>query len=166
MKTTLTVTVNGAPETFEVPTNLSLLHFLRDTMNLTGAKEGCNEGECGSCIVLLDGKAVNSCLTLAVEANGREVRTIEGLGSHAGLHPLQKAFLTHTAVQCGFCTPGMIMTAVALLGEKPDPTEDDIRYALAGNLCRCTGYRQIIDAVRDAAATLRHEARVPEEVSA
>lgn len=166
MLTKLSVTVNGVPETFEVPTNLSLLHFLRDTMNLTGAKEGCNEGECGSCIVLVDGKAVNSCLTLAVETNGRQVTTIEGIGHHSDLHPLQKAFLAHTAVQCGFCTPGMIMTAVALLADNPDPSESDIRYALAGNLCRCTGYRQIIDAVKDAAATLRHEAKVPEEVSA
>jgi carbon-monoxide dehydrogenase small subunit len=166
MKKEVSVKVNGVLETVEVAVNQSLLHFLRDTLNLTGAKEGCNEGECGSCIVLLDGKAINSCLTLAVEANGREVTTIEGIGSYPKLHPLQQAFLKHTAVQCGFCTPGMIMTAVALLEQNPTPDENDVRYALSGNLCRCTGYRQIIDAVLEAASTLRHEAQVPEEVPA
>ncbi len=165
MLKTISVAINGVLETAEVPPNLSLLHFLRENLNLTGAKEGCNEGECGSCIVLLEGKPVNSCLTLAVEADGLNVTTIEGLGSYPKLHPLQSAFLAHTAVQCGFCTPGMIMTAAGLLNENPDPSEDEIRKALSGNLCRCTGYRQIIDAVLDAAATLRQKTAVPEEVT-
>ena len=126
-----------------------------DTLNLTGAKEGCNEGECGACLVLFDGKAVNSCLMLAVEADGHEVTTSEGLGKAGQLHPLQQAFLDHQAVQCGFCTPGMIVAAAGLLADNPDPSEAEVRTALAGNLCRCTGYRQIIDAVKDAAAVMR-----------
>ena len=160
MKKTITLEVNGVPETMEVEVGTTLLRFLRDGLDLTGAKEGCNEGECGSCMVLLDGRPVNSCLVLAVEANGRRVTTIEGLSKDDVLHPLQKAFLSHAAIQCGFCTPGMIVSAVALLREKPDPSEDDVRKALAGNLCRCTGYRQIVDAVHDAAAEMRAEAAV------
>ena len=155
MKKTITLEVNGVPETMEVEVGTTLLRLLRDGLDLTGAKEGCNEGECGSCMVLLDGRPVNSCLVLAVEAHGRRVTTIEGLGKDDVLHPLQKAFLSHAAIQCGFCTPGMIVSAAALLREKPDPSEDDVRKALAGNLCRCTGYRQIVDAVRDAAAEMR-----------
>jgi carbon-monoxide dehydrogenase small subunit len=155
MSHTITVRVNGLPETHAVADNQTLLSFLRDTLDLTGAKEGCNEGECGACVVLVDGKAVNSCLMLAVEADGREVTTIEGLAPRGELHPLQSALLRHSAVQCGFCTPGMILTAVALLREKPAPTEAEIRTALAGNLCRCTGYRQIIDAVHEAALEVR-----------
>jgi carbon-monoxide dehydrogenase small subunit len=154
MKKSITLEVNGVNETQEVEVGTTLLRFLRDGLDLTGTKEGCNEGECGSCMVLLDGRPVNSCLVLAVEVDGRRVTTIEGL-SAGSLHPLQKAFLTHAAVQCGFCTPGMIVSAAALLRENPDPTEDDVRKALAGNLCRCTGYRQIVDAVRDAAAGMR-----------
>jgi len=150
MKKTITLEVNGVSETVEVEVGQTLLRFLRDGLDLTGTKEGCNEGECGSCMVLLDGRPVNSCLVLAVEADGAKVTTIEGLSS-GGLHPLQKAFLSHAAVQCGFCTPGMIVSAAALLREKPDPTEDDVRKALAGNLCRCTGYVNIIKAVRAAA---------------
>jgi carbon-monoxide dehydrogenase small subunit len=155
MRTAITVRVNGTVETHEVEPNQTLLEFLRDTLDLTGAKEGCNEGECGACMVLLDGRAVNSCLVLAVEANGAEVTTIEGLADGPRLHPLQRAFLAHSAVQCGFCTPGMIITAVAMLNENPDPTEADVRHALSGNLCRCTGYRQIIDAVLEAATAMR-----------
>jgi carbon-monoxide dehydrogenase small subunit len=154
MKKSITLEVNGVNETQEVEVGTTLLRFLRDGLDLTGTKEGCNEGECGSCMVLLDGRPVNSCLVLAVEVDGRRVTTIEGL-SAGSLHPLQKAFLTHAAIQCGFCTPGMIVSAAALLREKPDPSEDDVRKALAGNLCRCTGYRQIVDAVRDAAAGMR-----------
>lgn len=155
MKKTITLEVNGVSETAEVEVATTLLRFLRDGLDLTGTKEGCNEGECGSCMVLLDGRPVNSCLVLAVEADGRAVRTVEGLSKEGTLHPLQKAFLSHAAIQCGFCTPGMIVSAAALLRETPDPTEDDVRKALAGNLCRCTGYRQIVDAVRDAAAEMR-----------
>jgi carbon-monoxide dehydrogenase small subunit len=157
MRATITLRVNGRSETHEVLPQQTLLAFLRDTLDLTGTKEGCNEGECGACVVLLDGRAVNSCLVLAVEADGHEVTTIEGLASASGLHPLQQAFLRHSAVQCGFCTPGMIVTALGLLRATPDPTEDDVREALSGNLCRCTGYRQIIDAVLEAAATMRGE---------
>jgi carbon-monoxide dehydrogenase small subunit len=151
----ITVRVNGVAETHEVADHQTLLSFLRDTLDLTGAKEGCNEGECGACIVLVDWKAVNSCLMLAVEADGREVTTIEGLARPGGLHPLQAALLNHSAVQCGFCTPGMILTAAALLHENPSPAEAEIRSALAGNLCRCTGYRQIIDAVIEASVAVR-----------
>jgi aerobic-type carbon monoxide dehydrogenase small subunit (CoxS/CutS family) len=155
MRHEITVRVNGVVETHTVPDTQTLLGFLRDTLDLTGAKEGCNEGECGACIVLVDGRAVNSCLMLAVEADGHEITTIEGLGRPDRLHPLQAALLRHSAVQCGFCTPGMVLSAVALLREKPSPTEADIRSALAGNLCRCTGYRQIVDAVTEAAVELR-----------
>lgn len=154
MKKTIALEVNGVRETAEVEVGTTLLRFLRDGLDLTGTKEGCNEGECGSCMVLLDGRPVNSCLVLAVEADGAKVTTVEGL-SAGSLHPLQKAFLTHAAVQCGFCTPGMIVSAAALLRENPDPGEDDVKRALAGNLCRCTGYRQIVDAVREAAAAMR-----------
>jgi carbon-monoxide dehydrogenase small subunit len=160
MKKTITLEVNGVPETADVEVGTTLLRFLRDGLDLTGTKEGCNEGECGSCMVLLDGRPVNSCLVLAVEADGRSVTTVEGLSKDDVLHPLQKAFLSHAAIQCGFCTPGMIVSAAALLREKPDPSEDDVRKALAGNLCRCTGYRQIVDAVHSAAAEMRAAAAV------
>ena len=155
MKKTITLEVNGVAETAEVEVGQTLLRFLRDGLDLTGTKEGCNEGECGSCMVLLDGRPVNSCLVLAVEADGRSVTTVEGLSKEGLLHPLQKAFLSQSAVQCGFCTPGMVVSAAALLREVPDPTEDDVKKALAGNLCRCTGYKQIVDAVREAAAAMR-----------
>jgi len=151
----ITVRVNHIAETHEVQTNRTLLEFLRDDLNLTGTKEGCNEGECGACMVLLDGRAVNSCMVLAVEADGRDVTTIEGLADGGDLHPLQRAFLAHSAVQCGYCTPGTIVTAFALLKENPNPSERDVRAALSGCMCRCTGYRQIVDAVLDAAAALR-----------
>jgi aerobic carbon-monoxide dehydrogenase small subunit len=160
--TTITVRVNGIDETREVGHNLTLLEFLRDDLNLTGAKEACNEGECGACMVLVGRRAVNSCLVLAVETDGCEVTTIEGVSDGPNLHPLQRAFLAHSAVQCGFCTPGMIITAYALLQENPDPTEADVRRALSGCMCRCTGYRQIIDAVLDAAAAVRATAHVRE----
>ena len=162
MKKTITLEVNGVAETAEVEVGTTLLRFLRDGLDLTGTKEGCNEGECGSCMVLLDGRAVNSCLVLAVECEGRAVTTVEGLSKEGVLHPLQKAFLASAAIQCGFCTPGMVVSAAALLRETPDPTEDDVKRALAGNLCRCTGYKQIVDAVRAAAAEMREAARAPE----
>ncbi len=161
MNQRISLRVNGHEESHEVPANQTLLQFLRETLDLTGAKEGCNEGECGACLVLLDGRAVNACLTLAVEADGREVTTIEGLGHAGNLHPLQAAFLRHAAAQCGFCTPGMIIAALGLLRDNPDPSEEDVRWAMSGNLCRCTGYRQIIDAVLEAAAAMRGE-QVPE----
>ena len=157
MRRRITVRVNGNIETHEIDANRTLLDFLRDDLNLTGPKEGCNEGECGACMVLMGWRAVNACLVLAAEADGAEVTTIEGLADGRHLHPLQRAFLAHGAVQCGFCTPGMIITACALLHENPSPTEGDVRGALSGSLCRCTGYRQIIDAVLDAAAEIRGE---------
>jgi len=162
----ISLEVNGVQENQEVEVGTTLLRYLRDTLDLTGTKEGCNEGECGSCVVLLDGRPVNSCLVLAVEADGAKVTTIEGLSPDGVLHPIQKAFLAHTSIQCGFCTPGMVVTAAALLKECPDPSEDEIRKALAGNLCRCTGYRQIVDAIRDAAAAMRTKEAVREKVSA
>jgi len=163
MRKLITVRVNGIAETHMVEANRTLLDFLREDLNLTGAKEGCNEGECGACMVLVGGRAVNACLMLAVEADGAAVITIEGIGDAARLHPLQRAFLDRSAVQCGYCTPGMIITACGLLNENPDPTEADVREAMSGSLCRCTGYRQIIDAVLDAAAVMRGE-RPPAEV--
>ena len=162
MRTIITVRVNGLSETQEIESNRTLLEFLRDDLNLTGTKEGCNEGECGACMVLLNGRAVNACLVLAVEANRAEVTTIEGISGTADLHPLQRAFLAHSAVQCGYCTPGMIITAFGLLKDNPRPTEADVRQALSGSLCRCTGYRQIIDAVLEAADAMRAEKAVQE----
>ena len=137
--------------------NETLLEFLRSRIALTGTKEGCNTGDCGACTVILDGKAVNSCLVLAVESDGCTVTTIEGLSAGGELHPLQRSFVDNGAVQCGFCTPGMILSAKALLDENPNPTEEDIRFGLAGNLCRCTGYVNIIKAVGAAAKSTRGE---------
>jgi carbon-monoxide dehydrogenase small subunit len=144
-------TVNGETVHLSVSPDTSLVDALRDDLELTGTKQGCGEGECGACSVLLNGKVVNSCLVLAVECAGAEVLTIEGLGRMGKLHPLQDAFVQNGAVQCGFCTPGMVMAAYALLQENPSPSEADVRRALEGNLCRCTGYRKIIDAVMAAA---------------
>ncbi len=148
--------VNGDEVTVAVEPHWTLLRVLREELELTGAKEGCGAGECGACTVIVDGRAVNACLYPALEADGREVVTIEGLsGPDGGLHPLQKAFVEKGAVQCGFCTPGMVLSAKALLDRVPEPTEDDIRTALAGNLCRCTGYVQIIEAVKAAAEEMK-----------
>ncbi|MBC7347650.1 MAG: (2Fe-2S)-binding protein [Clostridia bacterium] len=147
----LVATVNGKPVDLFVPPNRRLLDVLRDDLGLTGTKEGCGEGECGACTVLLDGRPVNACLVLAGEASGHEITTIEGLSQNGRLHPLQEAFLEAGAVQCGFCTPGMILAAKALLDVNPDPDTEAIRTALSGNLCRCTGYVKIIAAVRLAA---------------
>lgn len=147
----IVVTVNGEREHLDVPSNMTLLQMLRDKLALTGTKNGCEAGECGACTVLLDGQPVNSCMMLAVEANGREILTVEGLAAEDELSPLQQAFVEHNAVQCGFCTPGMLMTATALLQRNPHPTEDQIKDALVGNLCRCTGYVRIIQAVQAAA---------------
>ncbi|MGC9334073.1 MAG: (2Fe-2S)-binding protein [Anaerolineae bacterium] len=148
----IVVTINGALEHVDVPSNMTLLQMLREKLALTGTKNGCEAGECGACTVLVNGEPVNSCMMLAVEADGQEILTIEGLAPEGDLSPLQQAFVEHNAVQCGFCTPGMLMSAHALLQRNPHPSEHDIREALLGNLCRCTGYVRIIDAIQDAAA--------------
>jgi carbon-monoxide dehydrogenase small subunit len=148
----IVVTVNGAQECMQVPSNMTLLQVLREKLALTGTKNGCEAGECGACTVLVDGEPVNSCMVLAVEADGREVITVEGLASGGGLSPLQQAFVAHNAVQCGFCTPGMLISATALLHRNPNPSEAEIKAALVGNLCRCTGYVRIIDAIQSVAA--------------
>jgi carbon-monoxide dehydrogenase small subunit len=140
--------VNGFRYEGEVEPRRTLLEFLREDLELTGTKEACGLGECGTCTVLLDGKPIKSCITLAVQANGREVTTIEGLEEPDGtLHPMQQAFIDHGAIQCGFCTPGMVLTAKAFLDENPRPTEIDVRRAISGNLCRCTGYQKIVEAI-------------------
>ena len=146
-KVELAFAVNAEPVRLEVAPAATLLDVLRDDLELTGTKYGCGEGECGACSVLLDGKVVNACLVLAVECEGAEVLTVEGLGAGGKLHPIQKAFVDSGAIQCGFCTPGMIMAVYALLEANPSPTEDDVRRGLEGNLCRCTGYKKIMDAV-------------------
>lgn len=143
----LEFSVNGEPVTLNVPPSATLLDALREELELTGTKRGCEEGECGACSVLLNGRVVNSCLVLALECQGAEILTIEGLRRNGELHPLQQAFVKHGAVQCGFCTPGMIMAAYALLQADPSPSKESIERGLEGNLCRCTGYRKIIDAV-------------------
>jgi carbon-monoxide dehydrogenase small subunit len=143
----ISLTVNGQLELLQVPSNMTLLHVLRDMLGLTGTKNGCEAGECGACTVLLDGEPVNSCLVLAVELDGREVTTVEGLARDDQLTPLQESFAALNAVQCGYCTPGVLMAATALLRRNPNPTPQDIQEALVGNLCRCTGYQRIIDAV-------------------
>jgi carbon-monoxide dehydrogenase small subunit len=145
-------TVNGKDTEFLCEPRQSLLDVLRDELRLTGSKEGCNNGNCGACNVLLDGRLVNSCIVLGVEAQGKNVTTIEGVASTQGLHPLQQKFLEHAALQCGICTPGFIVAARALLERHPRPTEAQVRHWLAGNLCRCTGYDKIVRAVLDAAA--------------
>jgi carbon-monoxide dehydrogenase small subunit len=148
----ITVTVNGARERLDIPSNMTLLQMLREKLALTGTKNGCEAGECGACTVLVDGEPVNSCMMLAVEADGHKVLTVEGLAPEGRLSPLQHAFVEHNAVQCGFCTPGMLMSAHALLKRNPAPTEQEIKEALVGNLCRCTGYVRIVDAIQTASA--------------
>ncbi len=155
MRHSTTLHVNGTAYPVEIEAGRSLLSVIRGELGLTGSKEGCDDSECGACMVLLDGRPVNSCSYLAVQADGRQVTTVEGLAGSDGLHPLQQAFLQHGGVQCGFCTPGMLISATALLAENPDPTEDEIRAGLAGNLCRCTGYVGIVEAVRATAGALR-----------
>jgi carbon-monoxide dehydrogenase small subunit len=150
--------INGSPIEFLCDPRQSLLEVLRDNLNLTGAKEGCNNGNCGACNVILNGVLVNSCLVLAAELEGSELTTIEGISLSGELHPLQKKFLEHGALQCGICTPGFIVSAKALLEQNPDPTEQDVRLWLAGNLCRCTGYDKIVRAVLDAADSPELEA--------
>lgn len=147
-------TVNGRAASVEADAEMRLLDALREELHLTGTKEGCGEGECGACTVLLDGRPVNSCLVLAVQVEGRDVLTIEGVASGPRLHPIQQAFVETGAVQCGFCTPGFILSTYALLRDHPTPSEDEILTALEGNLCRCTGYAKIVEAVKLAAARL------------
>ena len=151
----ISATVNGEPVEFLCEPQETLLDVLRDRLNLTGSKEGCGSGDCGACSVIVDGRLVCSCLMLGAEAEGHEIETIEGMARGETLHPLQQKFLEHAALQCGFCTPGFLVAAKALLDRNPDPTETEARYWLAGNLCRCTGYDKIIRAVLDAAAELR-----------
>jgi carbon-monoxide dehydrogenase small subunit len=155
MKKQIRFTLNGKGMTLEVPAHRLLLDLLRDEIGVTGTKEGCGTGDCGACTVFLDGKPVNSCLVLSGELDGAEIVTIEGLKIGPELHPIQTAFIQDGGAQCGYCTPGMLMMSKALLDENPDPSEDDIRFALSGNLCRCTGYAKIIQAVQDAAAMIR-----------
>ena len=151
VKQAVKLKVNGEVYNLEVPPHRTLLSVIRDEIGLTGTKEGCGTGDCGACTVLLDGKPVNACLVLAVEARDREVTTIEGVAGDGALHPVQQAFIEKGAVQCGFCTPGMVLSAVALLKENPRPSRDQVKHAIAGNLCRCTGYVRIVDAVVAAA---------------
>ena len=159
----VTLYVNGEQRDLVIDPLRSLLSVLRHELGLTGTKEGCGTGYCGACTVLVEGRAVNSCLFFAVDADRREVTTIEGLASEDGaLHPVQTSFVEHSALQCGFCTPGMIMSAAGYLAENPDPTEEDTRAALAGNLCRCTGYQSIVRAVLAAARELRDSGRAGE----
>lgn len=150
-KIKIAITVNGKKHSLKIDPNLRLLDILRDKLRLTGTKEGCGIGECGACTVIINGRAMNSCLVLAGQCDGSDIITVEGLSRDGELHPLQQALIDHGAVQCGFCTPGMIMSAKALLDENPNPSEEEIRTAIAGNLCRCTGYIQIVEAIKAAA---------------
>ncbi len=155
MKRSITLNVNGAARTVEVEPRALLAYVLRDQLDLTGTHIGCDTSQCGACTVLVDGRAVKSCTVLAVQAEGRRITTIEGLASNGGLHPLQQAFWEKHGLQCGFCTPGFIMTAVDLLAQNPTPSEAEIRHAIDGNLCRCTGYQNIVAAIQAAAGAGR-----------
>ena len=155
MKTQLALTVNGETWDVVVPVHKTLLEVLREDLNLTGTKHGCELGECGTCTILVDGEPVLSCLALPVECQGRQIKTVEGMADGGRLHPLQQAFAELGAAQCGYCTPGILLTAEVLLAENPTPTRDEVRVALAGNLCRCTGYTKILDAVELAALRMR-----------
>jgi carbon-monoxide dehydrogenase small subunit len=157
MKQTITVTVNGQPRSAEVEPRLLLVHFLREVLGLRGAHVGCDTTSCGACAVLLDGLPVKSCTMFAVQADGRAVTTVEGMASNGQLHPVQTAFKEEHGLQCGFCTPGMMLVAAALLEENPNPSEEDIRWAISGNLCRCTGYQNIVNAVQHAASALQSQ---------
>ncbi len=151
----VSATVNGDAVEFLCETQQTLLEVLRDELRLTGTKEGCGTGDCGACSVTVDGRLMCSCLMLGVEAAGKSIQTIEGMAAGESLHPLQKKFLEHAALQCGICTPGILIAARSLLERNPDPTEEEVRYGLAGNLCRCTGYHKIVEAVLDAAREMR-----------
>jgi carbon-monoxide dehydrogenase small subunit len=151
----ITVTVNGDERSVEVEPRVLLVHFLRDTLRLTGTHVGCDTTSCGACTVLVDGVPIKSCTHFAIQADGREIKTVEGLMEGGQLHPIQQGFHEEHGLRCGFCTPGMMLTAVALLAENPDPSEEEIRWAISGNICRCTGYQNIVKAVQWAAAKLR-----------
>lgn len=155
----VSVLVNGARRELLVEPHERLVDVLRGRLGLLGVKEGCGEGECGTCTVLMDGKAVSSCLVLAAQADGREILTIEGLSADGGLHPLQQAFIREAAIQCGYCTPGMILAAKALLDREPDPSDEAVRRAISGNICRCTGYDKPVKAILAAARQMREDAR-------
>jgi len=155
MKKTINLTINGMEHEIFVSPNQTLVDLLRYDLGLTGTKKGCEVGDCGSCTVIMDGKPVSSCLVLAVQANGKDILTIEGLETEEDLHPIQQSFIDHGAIQCGFCTPGMILSGKALLDQNPNPDESDIRMAISGNLCRCTGYQKIVDAIKDASKSVR-----------
>ena len=159
MKTIVDFTVNGEPHELAVEPNLLLIEILRDKLGLTGTKHSCGVGNCGACTVLVDGEPILACMTLAMAVRGKQILTIEGLATNGVMHPLQEAFVTHGAIQCGYCTPGMILTAKALLDRNPDPTEGEVRHALSGNICRCTGYVKIVEAVLAAAEDMRKGAR-------
>jgi carbon-monoxide dehydrogenase small subunit len=148
----LRMKVNGRPVEVQVDPTWTLLRVLREKLGMTGTKKGCEQGDCGACTVLLDGKAVNACLVMALQAEGKAVETVEGLGTPDRLHPLQKSFIQHGAVQCGFCTSGMLLSALALLRKNPNPTVEEIRRGISGNLCRCTGYVKIVKAIQDVSA--------------
>jgi carbon-monoxide dehydrogenase small subunit len=150
-------TLNGEEKSLEIEPGISVLELLRDVLDLKGTKEGCGIGECGACTIVVDGKAVNACLMFAVQLDGRSVLTVEGLGQGEELHPIQQSFIDHHAVQCGFCTPGILMSTQALLEENPEPKRAEIVKAIAGNLCRCTGYQSIIAGIEDAANKCRHQ---------
>jgi carbon-monoxide dehydrogenase small subunit len=155
MKHPLSLTIDGEPHELLVEAYSSLLDMLRDDLQLTGTKKGCDEGDCGACTVLMNGKTVTSCMVLALDARDQEITTVEGLMQNNRLHPVQDAFVQYGGVQCGFCTPGLIMSGVGLLLENPNPTEEDVRYAIGGNLCRCTGYAKVVQAILKAADTMR-----------
>ncbi len=150
----ITLRVNGIAYTLSVLPRRTLVEVLRETLGLTGTKKSCTEGECGACTVLIDGNPAASCLMLAIDAQGKEIMTIEGLAQGEKLHPIQEAFLRNGGIQCGFCTPGMVMSAKALLDENPGPTSVEVRRAISGNLCRCTGYQQIVDSIMDASRVM------------
>ena len=154
-KVHVTTKINGEEVELLCEPRQSLLEVLRETLGFTGTKEGCNDGNCGACSVIVDGTLINSCLMLAVEAEGKTITTVEGLANPSGLHPLQRKFLEHASLQCGICTPGFLVASKALLDQNPNPTEHQVRHWLAGNLCRCTGYDKIVRAVLDAAQTMR-----------
>jgi carbon-monoxide dehydrogenase small subunit len=159
MSIPITLTVNGKAVSREVEPRTLLVHFIREDLNLTGTHIGCDTTSCGACTILMDGKAVKSCTIFAVQANGRSIETIEGVGEN-GLHPLQEGFWEKHGLQCGYCTPGMIMCSKAFLAENPSPTDEEIRWAISGNLCRCTGYVKIVEAIQHAAEKMREQAKV------